>query len=115
MPPKADQNRDKNVLMAIIMPRALAIDSPTSGLVGLPIQPDGDRVSQAEANAITQDTKIDQVRNMDFPRRNDDMKKFNACERACTAGDSAVNDGRCSRRLHAQRHEGERSTTSYDP
>ena len=34
---------------------------------------------------------------------------------ACTAGDSAVNDGRCSRRLHAQRHEGERSTTSYDP
>ena len=44
--PRLIKAREKHVLVAIIMPRALAIASPTTGLVGLPIQSDRDRVSQ---------------------------------------------------------------------
>ena len=50
--PRLIKAREENVLVTALMPRALAIDSPASALVGLPIQPDGDRVSQAlEAEA----------------------------------------------------------------
>ena len=47
--PRLIKAREKNVLVAIIMPRTLAIGSPTTGLVGLPIQPDRDRARQTLA------------------------------------------------------------------